>query len=98
MNGKVSEEILWRHLRDLPYFRALVRGVGQVPDVEPMTSRGPRQAHLEGATESRLARRSFVCAVPPAPDGGNVRVRADPSTGGYVDPHGIATDRRRKSR
>jgi SAM-dependent methyltransferase len=27
MNGTVSEDILWRHLRDLPYFRAMVRAV-----------------------------------------------------------------------
>lgn len=27
MNGTQSEEILWRHLRDLPYFRAMVRAV-----------------------------------------------------------------------
>ena len=27
MNKAVSEEILWRHLRDLPYFRAMVRAV-----------------------------------------------------------------------
>ena len=27
MNGTRSEEILWRHLRDLPYFRAMVRAV-----------------------------------------------------------------------
>lgn len=27
MNGTESEEILWRHLRDLPYFRAMVRAV-----------------------------------------------------------------------
>lgn len=27
MNATVSEEILWRHLRDLPYFRAMVRAV-----------------------------------------------------------------------
>lgn len=27
MNNTVSEEILWRHLRDLPYFRAMVRAV-----------------------------------------------------------------------
>lgn len=27
MNTPVSEDILWRHLRDLPYFRAMVRAV-----------------------------------------------------------------------
>jgi SAM-dependent methyltransferase len=27
MNAPVSEEILWRHLRELPYFRAMVRAV-----------------------------------------------------------------------
>ena len=27
MNKTVSDEILWRHLRDLPYFRAMVRAV-----------------------------------------------------------------------
>jgi SAM-dependent methyltransferase len=27
MNGVHSEEILWRHLRELPYFRAMVRAV-----------------------------------------------------------------------
>ena len=27
MNGTRSEEILWRHLRELPYFRAMVRAV-----------------------------------------------------------------------
>ena len=27
MNAAPSEEILWRHLRDLPYFRAMVRAV-----------------------------------------------------------------------
>lgn len=27
MNGQRSEEILWRHLRDLPYFRAMLRAV-----------------------------------------------------------------------
>lgn len=27
MNAPVSEDILWRHLRDLPYFRAMVRAV-----------------------------------------------------------------------
>jgi SAM-dependent methyltransferase len=27
MNAERSEEILWRHLRDLPYFRAMVRAV-----------------------------------------------------------------------
>lgn len=27
MNTAVSDEILWRHLRDLPYFRAMVRAV-----------------------------------------------------------------------
>ena len=30
-NGTVSEEILWRHLRDLPYFRAMVRAQGGDP-------------------------------------------------------------------
>ena len=51
---RMVEDLLWRHLQDLPYFRALLRAVEarfyqDIPLAEPILDLGCRGGHLAEA-------------------------------------------------